>query len=93
MSGSALRCEGQLTTYNHGEAGPCYRCVFPKPAPAATVTNCSDGGVLGAVPGVIGCLQALEALTAMSMAPAAKIYFMDGSSSCPLPLLHMGEGN
>ena len=38
-------------------------------------------------------LQALEALKAMSKDPAAKIYFMDGSSSSPLPLLHMGEGN
>ncbi|XP_037087924.1 LOW QUALITY PROTEIN: adenylyltransferase and sulfurtransferase MOCS3-like [Pollicipes pollicipes] len=61
VSGSALRFEGQLTTYNHA-GGPCYRCLFPTPPPPETVTNCSDGGVLGVVPGVIGSLQALEAL-------------------------------
>ena len=61
VSGSALRFEGQLTLYNCA-GGPCYRCLFPEPPPADTVTNCSDGGVLGVVPGIIGCLQALEAL-------------------------------
>ncbi|KAI8910532.1 adenylyltransferase [Powellomyces hirtus] len=59
VSGSALRMDGQLTVYNY-DGGPCYRCIFPKPPPAETVTNCSDGGVLGVVPGIIGCLQALE---------------------------------
>ncbi|KAJ3187006.1 Molybdenum cofactor synthesis protein 3 [Gaertneriomyces sp. JEL0708] len=61
VSGSALRMDGQLTVY-HYQGGPCYRCIFPKPPPAETVTNCSDGGVLGVVPGIIGCLQALEAI-------------------------------
>ncbi|XP_060073265.1 adenylyltransferase and sulfurtransferase MOCS3-like [Ylistrum balloti] len=61
VSGSALRFEGQLTVYNYN-GGPCYRCLYPKPPPPETVTNCSDGGVLGVVPGIIGCLQALEAL-------------------------------
>ncbi|ESO83505.1 hypothetical protein LOTGIDRAFT_133196 [Lottia gigantea] len=61
VSGSALRFEGQLTVYNH-DKGPCYRCLYPKPPPPETVTNCSDGGVLGVVPGIIGCLQALEAI-------------------------------
>ena len=36
----------QLTVYNH-KGGPCYRCLYPKPPPPETVTNCSDGGVLG----------------------------------------------
>lgn len=46
VSGSALRFEGQLTVYGwHG--GPCYRCLFPSPPPPGTVTNCSEGGVLG----------------------------------------------
>ena len=40
--------------------GPCYRCLFPKPPPPETMTNCSDGGVLGMVPGMIGQMQALE---------------------------------
>ena len=46
VSGSALRMEGQVTVYNY-EGGPCYRCLFPKPPPTETVTNCSEGGVLG----------------------------------------------
>ncbi|XP_036605184.1 adenylyltransferase and sulfurtransferase MOCS3 [Trichosurus vulpecula] len=61
VSASALRLEGQLTVY-HYQDGPCYRCVFPTPPPAETVTNCADGGVLGVVPGVLGCLQALEVI-------------------------------
>lgn len=61
VSGSALKLEGQLTVYNYNN-GPCYRCLFPIPPPPVTVTNCGDGGVLGAVPGVIGVLQALEAV-------------------------------
>lgn len=61
ISGSALRMEGQLTVYHYGD-GPCYRCLYPKPPPAAMVTNCSDGGVIGAITGVIGTLQALETI-------------------------------
>ncbi|XP_065661175.1 adenylyltransferase and sulfurtransferase MOCS3 isoform X6 [Hydra vulgaris] len=61
ISGSALRFEGQLTVYNF-QGGPCYRCLFPVPPPADAVANCSDSGVLGAVTGVIGSLQALEAV-------------------------------
>uniref|UniRef100_S4REI2 Molybdenum cofactor synthesis 3 n=1 Tax=Petromyzon marinus TaxID=7757 RepID=S4REI2_PETMA len=61
VSASALRMEGQLTVYNH-EGGPCYRCLYPTPPPPETVTNCSDGGVLGVVPGIMGSLQALEVL-------------------------------
>ncbi|XP_049637294.1 adenylyltransferase and sulfurtransferase MOCS3 [Suncus etruscus] len=61
VSASALRFEGQLTVYHH-DGGPCYRCVFPEPPPADTVTSCADGGVLGAVTGILGCLQALEVL-------------------------------
>ncbi|XP_010877497.2 adenylyltransferase and sulfurtransferase MOCS3 [Esox lucius] len=61
ISASALRMEGQLTVYNY-RGGPCYRCLYPKPPPPETVTNCSDGGVLGVVPGIMGCFQALEIL-------------------------------
>lgn len=46
VSGSALQLEGQLTVY-HYKNGPCYRCLFPTPPPAHTVTSCGDGGVLG----------------------------------------------
>ncbi|XP_055638765.1 adenylyltransferase and sulfurtransferase MOCS3 [Toxorhynchites rutilus septentrionalis] len=61
VSGSALQLEGQLTVYNYN-GGPCYRCLFPNPPPPETVTNCGDGGVLGAITGVIGALQALETI-------------------------------
>ena len=59
VSGSALQWEGQITILNH-LSSPCYRCLYPQPPPAIAVTNCSDGGVLGMVPGIIGQLQALE---------------------------------
>lgn len=59
VSGSALKMEGQLTVYNYNN-GPCYRCLFPQPPPPQTVVNCSDGGVIGAITGTIGTLQALE---------------------------------
>ena len=67
VSGSALRWEGQLTVYHYmpsieSEYGPCYRCLYPMPPPPETVTNCSDGGVLGVVPGIIGTIQALETI-------------------------------
>jgi adenylyltransferase/sulfurtransferase len=61
VSGSALRMEGQITTYAY-QGGPCYRCLYPVPPPASSVTNCSDGGVLGVVTGIIGCIQALEVI-------------------------------
>jgi adenylyltransferase/sulfurtransferase len=58
VSGSAIGLEGQLTVY-HYKGGPCYRCVYPNPGVAP---SCSDSGVVGPVPAVIGNLQALEAL-------------------------------
>ncbi|KAL2470707.1 Adenylyltransferase and sulfurtransferase MOCS3 [Abeliophyllum distichum] len=61
ISGAALGLEGQLTVYNYN-GGPCYRCLFPTPPPTTACQRCSDSGVLGVVPGVIGCLQALEAI-------------------------------
>lgn len=71
VSGSALRFDGQLTVYNYDEHTPCYRCLFPTPPPPGTVTNCSDGGVLGVVPGIIGSIQALETIKlAVGMRPA-----------------------
>ncbi|KAK9689335.1 hypothetical protein RND81_09G053300 [Saponaria officinalis] len=61
VSGAALGLEGQLTVYNY-KGGPCYRCLFPTPPPMSACQRCSDSGVLGVVPGVIGTLQALEAI-------------------------------
>lgn len=65
VSGAALGLEGQLTVYNFN-GGPCYRCLFPTPPPTTACQRCSDSGVLGVVPGVIGCLQALEAIKVAS---------------------------
>ncbi|KAJ2805036.1 hypothetical protein H4R20_002257 [Coemansia guatemalensis] len=59
VSGSAVRLDGQLTVYNYN-GGPCYRCLFPTPPPVDTMAGCSETGVLGVVPGIIGCLQAME---------------------------------
>ncbi|KAJ2546920.1 hypothetical protein EV175_005423, partial [Coemansia sp. RSA 1933] len=65
VSGSAVRLDGQLTVYNYN-GGPCYRCMFPSPPPADTVANCSETGVLGIVPGIIGCLQAMEVVKVLT---------------------------
>ncbi|CCW71428.1 unnamed protein product [Phytomonas sp. Hart1] len=59
VSGSAVRWDGQLAVYGY-ENGPCYRCLFAQPPPAEGVASCGDVGVMGPVPGMIGCLQALE---------------------------------
>ena len=59
--GGALRFEGQLMTYVPGR-GPCYRCIFRDLPAAGEIPTCKEAGVLGAVVGVIGSLQALEAL-------------------------------
>ena len=61
MSGAALKFEGQLTVYNY-KGGPCYRCLYPTPPAPHTVTSCSEGGVMGVVPGIIGTMQAQEAI-------------------------------
>ncbi|XP_008543693.1 adenylyltransferase and sulfurtransferase MOCS3 [Microplitis demolitor] len=79
ISGSALKLEGQLTVYNY--KGPCYRCIFPEPPPPETVTNCGDGGVLGAAVGTIGVLQALEALKIILNLPgvlSGRLMLFDG---------------
>ncbi|KAK6145137.1 hypothetical protein DH2020_021957 [Rehmannia glutinosa] len=65
ISGAALGLEGQLTVYNYN-GGPCYRCLFPTPPPTTACQRCADSGVLGVVPGIIGCLQALEAIKVAS---------------------------
>ncbi|XP_059442336.1 adenylyltransferase and sulfurtransferase MOCS3 [Corylus avellana] len=66
VSGAALGLEGQLTVYNYN-GGPCYRCLFPTPPPTTACQRCADSGVLGVVPGIIGCLQALEAIKIASV--------------------------
>lgn len=61
VSGSAMGLEGQLTVYNY-KGGPCYRCLYPKPNLKEGSKSCSDNGVLGPVPGLIGILQAVETI-------------------------------
>lgn len=59
--GSIYRFEGQVAVFG-GRKGPCYRCLFREPPPPGLVPSCAEGGVLGVLPGIIGSLQALEAL-------------------------------
>lgn len=59
--GSILRFEGQVSVFGL-PGGPCYRCLHPEPPSAALIPSCAEAGVLGVVPGIIGSLQALEAL-------------------------------
>jgi len=58
---SIFQFEGQATVFNHTE-GPCYRCLYPEPPPPGLVPSCAEGGVLGVLPGVIGVIQATEAI-------------------------------
>ncbi len=59
--GSIYRFEGQVAVFG-GRRGPCYRCLFREPPPPGLVPSCAEGGVLGVLPGIIGSLQALEAI-------------------------------
>jgi adenylyltransferase/sulfurtransferase len=60
--GSVFRFDGQTTVFAPHLGGPCYRCLFPEPPPAGTVPNCAEAGVLGVLPGIIGTMQAVEAI-------------------------------
>jgi molybdopterin/thiamine biosynthesis adenylyltransferase/rhodanese-related sulfurtransferase len=59
--GSIHRFEGQVSVFGAGN-GPCYRCLFREPPPAGAIPNCAEAGVLGVLPGIIGTLQATEAI-------------------------------
>jgi molybdopterin/thiamine biosynthesis adenylyltransferase/rhodanese-related sulfurtransferase len=61
VHGSIYRFEGQVTVFKPHD-GPCYRCLFPEPPPPELAPSCSEGGVLGVLPGIVGSLQANEAL-------------------------------
>ena len=60
--GSIFRFEGQATVFSPKDGGPCYRCLYPEPPPPGLVPSCAEGGVLGVLPGVIGTIQATEAI-------------------------------
>ncbi|MEM9558398.1 MAG: molybdopterin-synthase adenylyltransferase MoeB [Acidobacteriota bacterium] len=59
--GAVLRFDGQVSVFS-APGGPCYRCLFPVPPPPGSVPSCAEGGVLGVLPGIIGSLQANEAI-------------------------------
>jgi len=59
--GSIFRFEGQASVF-YARQGPCYRCLYPEPPPAGLVPSCAEGGVLGVLPGIVGCLQAMETI-------------------------------
>jgi len=61
VHGSVYRFEGQVTTFVPRQ-GPCYRCLYPQPPPADLAPSCAEAGVMGVLPGIIGLLQANEAL-------------------------------
>ncbi|MBI4209336.1 MAG: molybdopterin-synthase adenylyltransferase MoeB [Deltaproteobacteria bacterium] len=59
--GSIFRFEGQVSVFD-AHRGPCYRCLYPEPPPPGLVPSCAEGGVLGILPGIVGTLQAAEAI-------------------------------
>jgi adenylyltransferase/sulfurtransferase len=60
--GSVFRFDGQSTVFAPHLGGPCYRCMFPEPPPPGTVPSCAEAGVLGVLPGIVGMIQATEAI-------------------------------
>jgi adenylyltransferase/sulfurtransferase len=58
---SIFRFEGQASIF-YAEQGPCYRCLYPEPPPPGLVPSCAEGGVLGVLPGIMGCIQAMETI-------------------------------
>ena len=95
VSAAAVGLEGQLTVYNLREDTPCYRCVWPKPPAAGDCTNCARGGVLGPVPGVMGILQALEAvkvITGLGETYAGRMLIFDACSAArPFTVMKLRE--
>lgn len=92
MTASALKTEGQLMVLNDEpklpgdtSGGPCYRCIFPKPPPADSITSCGEGGILGPVVGMMGVLQALEAVKVITRAPRSQPWF-NGSATSTEPV-------
>lgn len=59
VHGSIFQFEGQATVFHPGK-GPCYRCLFPEPPPPGAAPSCAEAGVLGVLPGLVGCVQAVE---------------------------------
>jgi sulfur-carrier protein adenylyltransferase/sulfurtransferase len=60
--GSIFQFDGQASVFMPGKDTPCYRCLFPEPPPPGTVPSCAEGGVFGVLPGIVGSIQAVEAI-------------------------------
>jgi molybdopterin/thiamine biosynthesis adenylyltransferase len=61
VHGSIFRFEGQVSVFDPTN-GPCYRCFLPEPPPPELAPSCAEAGVLGVLPGIVGCLQAIETM-------------------------------
>lgn len=84
VSASVSRFEGQLSTFRSHRDGPCYRCLYPEPPPRGAVASCAEAGILGAVTGVMGSLQATEAikeLAGIGESLAGRLLLWDALSS------------
>ncbi len=62
VSAAMSQWEGQISLYHPAQGGPCYRCVFPEPPEPGLVPSCAEAGIVGALPGVMGAMMALEAI-------------------------------
>ena len=84
VHGSIFQFEGQATVF-YPRKGPCYRCLFPEPPPPGAAPSCAEAGVLGVLPGLVGCVQALETI---------KLILGVGQAADrpPAPLRHAGDG-
>lgn len=102
ISASAFKTDGQLIVLNNPPApqgsppeqgGPCYRCVFPRPPPPDSVVSCGEGGILGPVVGVMGVLQALEAIKLVAAGAVDKTMEKPATAAPPSLLLFAGTSN
>ncbi|KAF5006371.1 hypothetical protein FDECE_7245 [Fusarium decemcellulare] len=91
VSASAFQTSGQLIVLNNPPGkGPCYRCVFPTPPPPESVVGCGEGGIIGPVVGVMGIMQALEAIKLITR---GDLEIKDAESKTPMMLLFSGTGD